>query len=46
MANKEKKLKKKCCGKGEKKGKFCKKCPCQNEKTCLDITTKPKKKNK
>jgi len=29
MKKKEKeKLKKKCCGKYEKKGKFCSKCPC------------------
>ncbi|WP_265588539.1 hypothetical protein [Desulfotalea psychrophila] len=39
-----KKEKKKCCGKFEKKGKYCKNCPCLVDAQCA--CTEKKKKNK
>lgn len=42
----EKKSKKKCCGKCDKKGKFCKNCPIIGVDACGCSTKKDKKKKK
>ena len=40
----DKKTKKKCCGKCDKKGKYCKKCPLIGEGACACNDKKDKKK--
>ncbi len=44
MSKKDKKVKKKCCGKVEKKGKFCKKCPCLDDSGSCNKNKKSKHK--
>ena len=40
----KKKLKKKCCHKYEKKGRYCKGCPCNDpERGCCTLIREPKK---
>lgn len=41
---KEKKVKKKCCGKYKKKNEHCKRCPIALKTECIKKTKKKKKK--